>query len=786
LQELCSADGLPPPVLIEEGPAQPVLSEEEWFDGDDCFEAYQELSLCRERLNILQTAVGAAADVVQVTLGQGSAGSSTFETEATAQAPGAEALMFELETVYEDMRQRFAELKRSAVTRRDFYSPLWAVARQEIIDGEEDGGVLPAVQPPPDEDDSGFRLSPTMAAYVGVRLPRGGTVASPARASLKGGNAALRPPQPTSPPSTSSVMRPRRSISESEAAPRLEGEPAKAVKALRDFSVSVEKSRAFPAAFGAAVDVARWSWQRGGGGAAFGPSRGPSMEELMFAVQLVHEQACREVDNLRRAVASRADFDEFMGALKPELRGALPEMPRRASFSQGENGVKQKKRQAPADGAATLERRASGALGKEPGLTATSYASHWGVSMAQLEHFHDDVCDGLEEYCDNHELLMDGNRVIHICANEVCNFDHKGEKTMKQRHVRASNRVRKLVPDMYLLLDREVKPRTSNPAPGRSFALMANPEGLKANVFVTHAWCEPFRELVSTLRIALPADETVWICGLAMNQHEEMDFMDNFDRECPFMVALKQAKRHVVVLGSRVEVTVQRAWCIFEIAKGAEWDIPLTLWFYSAPPTLDDLSEAMEQAKFLDLAEAKATHMDDLDYIHKEVQQIGARTVNERVRDALGDKLRLLESILERGGFLPDGSLGNGRKDMTEHERRLKGQVTLMKAQEAELRSAAEALEAKVESAWRRTDKQSAEKHTQDRRFVMLQLQDLDTIRAAVQKELVEALSSACADERKHVEHLQTEVDDMRQQVTRLTFELSKSPFASNISAGTS
>jgi len=205
--------------------------------------------------------------------------------------------------------------------------------------------------------------------------------------------------------------------------------------------------------------------------------------------------------------------------------------------------------------------------GRRPtiGIKDPRSAALWGVTLDQLCDFHDEIIDDLCEYCETHRKMSNLSECMHVCLlNEKCEFDHHGLLYVKQCDLLDTETTENLLPDTYAVVDYEVKPRTKSA--GCSLALMLNPEGIKSNIFVTHAWSEPFKELVGTLRMAVSPTDVLWICSLALNQHDKTQATLDASHmgDCPFFNALRQVKKQVVALDEHLHVP-ERAWCTFEI-----------------------------------------------------------------------------------------------------------------------------------------------------------------------------------------------------------------------------
>ena len=99
-----------------------------------------------------------------------------------------------------------------------------------------------------------------------------------------------------------------------------------------------------------------------------------------------------------------------------------------------------------------------------------------------------------------------------------------------------------------------------------------------ATAFVSHAWLYPFEWLVSALEAAdLPPATKFWLDIAVVNQHVNAD--RGFDWwSSTFRQAVKTIGRTLLVLAPwRAPVTLNRAWCIWEVFCTVDTDTELRL-----------------------------------------------------------------------------------------------------------------------------------------------------------------------------------------------------------------
>eukprot|EP00403_Amphidinium_massartii_P017023 CAMPEP_0178413300 /NCGR_PEP_ID=MMETSP0689_2-20121128/22457_1 /TAXON_ID=160604 /ORGANISM="Amphidinium massartii, Strain CS-259" /LENGTH=331 /DNA_ID=CAMNT_0020034569 /DNA_START=22 /DNA_END=1014 /DNA_ORIENTATION=- len=265
---------------------------------------------------------------------------------------------------------------------------------------------------------------------------------------------------------------------------------------------------------------------------------------------------------------------------------------------------------------------------------------------------------------------------------------------------------------MHAVVMREVIPRTKGTA--KSAALIVNPLGKKITTFVTHTWEEDFRDFVDTLEMALEMDEVVWICSLALDQNADIEEMLSVDiDECPFAKALAAAEKHVIVVDSALRL-IERAWCLYEVAKSSQLSIPLFLW----TSDLRDLPLLAEKVHELDVRNATATFQKDLDTVQAAIAAgIGHDAMNHRIKAYMGDRLHFYQAAVSRS----EGMLQELMQKLQLHKERAGASEVYMQQlrsqlrhfqEEAEHKFEVQALREKLEKqqqAWELTEKELQE-----------------------------------------------------------------------------
>jgi hypothetical protein len=132
-------------------------------------------------------------------------------------------------------------------------------------------------------------------------------------------------------------------------------------------------------------------------------------------------------------------------------------------------------------------------------------------------------------------------------------------------------------PDFESWTMRDINNRILKPlcnAQKKSFALHHSPGGLAADVFVTHAWDEPFGQFYESVTTAFRTalrPPTLWICAFALLQGDDKTVIAAQIGpphaplcDTPFVQALKSAKKLLVVRNMTTDVYT-RLWCVCEL-----------------------------------------------------------------------------------------------------------------------------------------------------------------------------------------------------------------------------
>jgi len=128
-------------------------------------------------------------------------------------------------------------------------------------------------------------------------------------------------------------------------------------------------------------------------------------------------------------------------------------------------------------------------------------------------------------------------------------------------------------PNLYEVNEHYVKPVTRR-AGGMSYALMKHPEGLRCQVFISHAWAEGIFELDDLVRRGWPRLQlyaNLYCCLLANPQNLDISALLNVPPvESPFAKAMQSASHLLVIPNDRFSIYT-RLWCVYEAYLGTCW-----------------------------------------------------------------------------------------------------------------------------------------------------------------------------------------------------------------------
>merc|ERR1719247_2490115 len=278
----------------------------------------------------------------------------------------------------------------------------------------------------------------------------------------------------------------------------------------------------------------------------------------------------------------------------------------------------------------------------------------WGISLQQLVQLHDEIIRDLEDYCSTHDFYLENHECVHVCRRQPCRFDgdHRNVKQKRRMEITDRTVLRPMMPNMYIVVDRYLKPQCLAHGPNLSYSKLKNPDGLQISTFVSHTWLEPFRDFVSSLKIALDPDEVIWVCSFALPQNEKQGIEAMLQKDLnhvPFSLALKHATKLVVVLDKGLSI-LQRAWCIYEIERARRWGIPTLLWAHQ-PSILMNLRSSIGS---IDFRKATATYKDDQEAIVKAIEEDGGYDVlNDHLKRCIRDRAAICEmAVSEMKGEL--------------------------------------------------------------------------------------------------------------------------------------
>ena len=133
-------------------------------------------------------------------------------------------------------------------------------------------------------------------------------------------------------------------------------------------------------------------------------------------------------------------------------------------------------------------------------------------------------------------------------------------------------------PSIYTVNEKYIKPVTSR-AGMMSWALMLHPQGLKCDLFISHAWQEGVFEFLSKVRHSWPQAQDLrhaWCCMLANPQNLNIEALLQSPKSSPFALALRASKR-VLVVPNRHQSVYTRLWCAYEAYLAQEEGKPILI-----------------------------------------------------------------------------------------------------------------------------------------------------------------------------------------------------------------
>ncbi|CAJ1407690.1 unnamed protein product [Effrenium voratum] len=126
-------------------------------------------------------------------------------------------------------------------------------------------------------------------------------------------------------------------------------------------------------------------------------------------------------------------------------------------------------------------------------------------------------------------------------------------------------------PSVYTVTEQFIKPVTLK-AGSVSWALLKHPDGLRCDVFVTHAWSEGIYEFIDKVEYSYPPGATgCYVCFLSNPQNLDISDLIQSPQESPFAKAL-HASSSILVVTNQVSSIYTRIWCVYEAFLGYTLD----------------------------------------------------------------------------------------------------------------------------------------------------------------------------------------------------------------------
>jgi hypothetical protein len=188
----------------------------------------------------------------------------------------------------------------------------------------------------------------------------------------------------------------------------------------------------------------------------------------------------------------------------------------------------------------------------------------WGISVEQLCGFCQEIKEELRCYCKDHRYEHDS--FGHVCLIPDCQHDH-GCAEHRQLHANEDHTLLSpLQPNMHIVTELFIKPRTKCHSGMRGLALTLNAEHpKKVEKFVSHTWNGRFEDFVDTLSRNLLPQTSVFICSFALPQNLDVGPILDADLErTPFAMAHNVASEVWLIVDNSIDV-IDRVWCIYEL-----------------------------------------------------------------------------------------------------------------------------------------------------------------------------------------------------------------------------
>ncbi|CAE7261978.1 mak16-a [Symbiodinium necroappetens] len=140
-------------------------------------------------------------------------------------------------------------------------------------------------------------------------------------------------------------------------------------------------------------------------------------------------------------------------------------------------------------------------------------------------------------------------------------------------------------PSMYTVNEQYIKPITA--AAGRvSWALMKHPDGLRCDLFITHAWAEGIFEFVDKVVSCWPRHAAgAYVCFLSNPQNLDIGHLIASPESSPFAQAMQSATQ-VLVVSNKTCSIYSRLWCVYEAFLAYSWEKPINTARTLAPGAL--------------------------------------------------------------------------------------------------------------------------------------------------------------------------------------------------------
>eukprot|EP00928_Gymnodinium_smaydae_P010135 TRINITY_DN13805_c2_g2_i1.p1 TRINITY_DN13805_c2_g2~~TRINITY_DN13805_c2_g2_i1.p1 ORF type:complete len:913 (-),score=206.28 TRINITY_DN13805_c2_g2_i1:58-2796(-) len=302
-----------------------------------------------------------------------------------------------------------------------------------------------------------------------------------------------------------------------------------------------------------------------------------------------------------------------------------------------------------------------------------------GVKVQQLSDFRIELRDDMERYVDVHCCGPRSTRrnPFHVCLRDPCPFrpmnfarydDHRGVSFVQKYAMSFEDAAStsEMQADTYFVVARYIVPATKHT--GGCQAQLMNPiRPLKATVFVSHSWSEPFCDFVETLETSLEKDNVVFVASFAMD-HTVPCSIEGDMKDHEFVKLLGSMDKMVLIV-DRAATVAQRLWCLFEVLEARKELMPCFVW----PHRCIDVTELAEKLEHISIFQGEVSDESERDPIieHCMTDEDSHEVQDKRLRSFLKSRIQIFASALQQISEFREFNPHVFRQLYVEEERRI-------------------------------------------------------------------------------------------------------------------